>query len=468
MRSGIGVLAVVTLAACVPPQPYTGAGAPQREWVRIVEINEQDSHYAERGVWEGQVCAVNQDWGKAEVAPTWYQAALECTNGRSDAFTMIRIEPSAPPGQYGNGGVPSPAPAPPPAPVAIGPGSTVKIMAISDWDPMTMYRARLVGKVCSVQGAVENGQTASHSRVVLSCGGQSIAFEDVMLAADPGPLSPAEGGSPTIVVVPTNPGGPAPTQPPPSQDWEPIQVKTFSQTSRPMAHGEVRVIVPKGWKIVGGGAFTGSSGDMANFLTASYPESQTVWVARSKDHFVAAPAPLTAFAIAIYDPSNRFDVRIFQARVNRSSTPSGSASVGKGYVLTGGGAVLDAVEPGNLLVASYPSADNSWAAMGKEHGATSQSAIGVYAIGVKALRGPAIEHIFVHETRKGGDSAAIDVQLPPPYMLTGGGAKTTQRGPGWLLTRSAPSGNGWGAAARAHIQPDGGAVEVWAIGLKTL
>src|SRR5436190_20705171 len=94
----------------------------------------------------------------------------------------------------------------------------------------------------------------------------------------------------------------------------PIQVQLFKFTSSLAQHPFVRMHVPIPYKIIGGGAVDNWSG-AGNLLTGAYPESLNSWVASGKDHLTPSPATITAFALAIYDPGNEWDVVIQTATI---------------------------------------------------------------------------------------------------------------------------------------------------------
>src|SRR5262249_34324578 len=113
----------------------------------------------------------------------------------------------------------------------------------------------------------------------------------------------------------------------------------FFNSSGTASHPSVFVNVPRGFKIIGGGAFIDRV-EPSNFLTASYPFDRETWFAAGKDHEVDSPASITAFAAAIHDPDDVWDVQIFSGTSAALSHPKAIVSLpdGTDYVLTGGGA----------------------------------------------------------------------------------------------------------------------------------
>lgn len=88
----------------------------------------------------------------------------------------------------------------------------------------------------------------------------------------------------------------------------------LSVTSDVRNQPEARVVVPEGYKLLCGGALDNWKG-VGNLLTASFPESDNTWRASGKDHGKdgkgADPASISAFAPAVYDPDDIWEVRIF-------------------------------------------------------------------------------------------------------------------------------------------------------------
>ena len=165
-----------------------------------------------------------------------------------------------------------------------------------------------------------------------------------------------------------------------------ITVQLFTATSGVAPHPSVELTVPAGYKIIGGGAFDHWSGE-GSLLTASYPKGPQTWFAAGKDHEKSDPASITAFALALYDPNNEWDVIIRQETSDPASHPQAVATLPGGYTLTGGGAFVDWHGAGNLLTASFPNSDNSWEARSKDQDIPDPSPITAFAIGVKSRSG---------------------------------------------------------------------------------
>jgi MAC/Perforin domain len=154
-----------------------------------------------------------------------------------------------------------------------------------------------------------------------------------------------------------------------------LALRTYivSETSGVASRPEVRVTVPKGYKLLSGGAQNNWTGK-GSFLTASFPEvdapeASPAWEVHGKDHlgdtdgvsthhdhYFPEKTSVTAFAIAIYDPDDIWEVRTVyfdNPNAGREESPSQSlftnrAQIGEtppkdfrpltetGFVLVGG------------------------------------------------------------------------------------------------------------------------------------
>jgi hypothetical protein len=65
------------------------------------------------------------------------------------------------------------------------------------------------------------------------------------------------------------------------------------------AYPKAQVSLPPGWFLTGGGASDDWQEGDGNFLTASYPLDNTTWYAAGKQHVVACPGAITAWALGI-------------------------------------------------------------------------------------------------------------------------------------------------------------------------
>ncbi|MFO1236902.1 MAG: hypothetical protein U1F24_07785 [Alphaproteobacteria bacterium] len=256
-----------------------------------------------------------------------------------------------------------------------------------------------------------------------------------------------------------------------------LHVRIFEAAGAPGQQAEARACAPAGWKIVSGGARVEWTGPGA-LLTASYPEANC-WVARSKDHLAADTHRVIAYAVAIQDPSNQWDVAVDEFTSTYASHPEASFEASRpGYVMTGGGArvnweadpshVGQIVTPfGNLLTGSYPDGKHAWAVRAKDHIKVSPASVTVYVISLKARNGAKLTTaIFTGQSQVSGAPAA-SVSVPAPWTMIGGGARVNWHGVGNLLTASYPDGaSSWSGVGKAHLEPSPANLTVYAIGIQ--
>jgi vibriolysin len=174
----------------------------------------------------------------------------------------------------------------------------------------------------------------------------------------------------------------------PDDEWE---VLVAQQTSDPAQHPQAVATLPKGYVLTGGGAFVDYGSGYGNILTASFPNGDSGWEARSKDHLVADAAKVTAYAIGVRPRANnkrRLIHFIKSATGAIEAHPKAQTCLDREWTLSGGGALDNWNEPGNLLTASYPQdipgvEPKCWVAAGKDHVDSSPASITVYAIGIR-------------------------------------------------------------------------------------
>jgi vibriolysin len=245
-----------------------------------------------------------------------------------------------------------------------------------------------------------------------------------------------------------------------------VHLQIFSSTGNRSAHPTARVTVPYEYKIVGGGARVNWRG-AGNLLISSYPETINTWVAMSKDHQTSSPATITVYAIAIYDPDDMWDVRIWTSTGRRAQHPIAQVSIDWNYTLTGGGARVNWEGAGSLLTASYPVDEITWEARSKDHLDSSPASITAYAIGIRHRTNGAPSMRIFSYTGQYEAHPTSKVSVRQGYTLTGGGAFNHWTGEGNLLTASYPdSGTSWVAAGKDHEKTSPSAIEVFAIGIR--
>jgi hypothetical protein len=252
-----------------------------------------------------------------------------------------------------------------------------------------------------------------------------------------------------------------------------VRTEILSVTSEVTGHPVARVTVPGNYKLVGGGARDNWTGTEGNLLTASFPETPNTWMAAGKDHKDPSPASITAFAVAIYDPDDLWDVKISKSDAgNAEANPLRMQPVESGYVMVGGGAQVLWSDPGNLLFASYAVDSNTWRGHSKQHWKPSPARLVAYAIGLKSkLNGitvkSAIQQAQSGESTRPSATASVASGGGEDYVMTGGGACVAYKEPGVLLTGSYPKdGRTWEGKAKDHIEGCSTALFVQCIGVK--
>lgn len=247
---------------------------------------------------------------------------------------------------------------------------------------------------------------------------------------------------------------------------KPLRIRQFTLTSdTPSETPELRLVVPPGFKILGGGAVVNFD-EPGNLLTTTRPENQTTWLARGKSHVNPSPATITIHVVALFDPDNDFEVRITESVSQPGFQPSTSIKVDDGFVLTGGGAQADLVKAGHLLTASFPSDLTTWTASSQRHVTDENSVVHAYAIGLRSRKGRALATFHSNNTSESAAHPVISSPTIPRFPVVGGGARSNSAAPGSLLTATIPDGtNGWRAASKDHHLPSPATVTAFAIGL---
>ena len=230
--------------------------------------------------------------------------------------------------------------------------------------------------------------------------------------------------TPAFITVPSPPPVPPPKPPlpPPPQ----MQLTLFSNTSALSASfPQVSVTVPVGYKIISGGAAI--TGCFLMWLTSSSPVINgsgaiTAWSAAAVSHGPALYGFVTAYAVALHDPGNLWDVVTTSQTSGAASWPSHNASVHPGYTLVGGGAY----DPGsaNMLVSSLPLSDNmTWASAGGDSNWADEESIQAFAIGVRYRATQAQPACSVRSvsTSSASNYPSLNVTASPGSVIVGGG-----------------------------------------------
>jgi len=158
-------------------------------------------------------------------------------------------------------------------------------------------------------------------------------------------------------------------------------------------HPEASQGVPGGYLLVSGG-FNVNWRDFnpygGNLATASFPENELSWKARSKDHTYVSRAVLTVYAIGLKEnlPVGTVQRTIQESRSGHAQHPNATANCPAGYALVGGGAEVQWTGAGNLLWRLKPTievANQDFTASSKDHTFPSPATITAYALGIKIV-----------------------------------------------------------------------------------
>jgi hypothetical protein len=161
------------------------------------------------------------------------------------------------------------------------------------------------------------------------------------------------------------------------------------------------------------------------------------------------------------------NIRAYTATSAPGPHPEVTVECDRGFVVIGGGARVNADEPGNLLTMIMPVDKHKWRAKAKDHNRPSPGAT-LTASCIAAEVSP--ENVFVAEATNVGARGRVSAHatLPSEYALVGGGARTWWEHPPWpgsLLTASFGSSDTWTAEAKDHVTPSPVVVTAFAIGL---
>lgn len=246
--------------------------------------------------------------------------------------------------------------------------------------------------------------------------------------------------------------------------FESAPIEATPRVPHPQAH----VYVPRGWKVVSGGADVRYYG-VGQLLAKSYPlvsgSTPIGWMVESKDHLTSDPGQIQAFAIAIWDPSNVWDVRIATSTSGVAAHPIATATLPYGYILVGGGADVRYIEPGNMLVDSYPSSSSSWTGSSKDHFESAPSRIVTYAIGIKHRNGGQLFYRTKSQRFGPRQHPYGTIFSTRGWSFIGGGASVSRGGLGNMIVRLIPSRDGkqFYAYSKDHLEPDSRYLTVYGI-----
>lgn len=229
-------------------------------------------------------------------------------------------------------------------------------------------------------------------------------------------------------------------------------------------HPYAEVSVPHGWKVLSGGALVRFYG-AGQLLTKSYPllsggsKTPHGWRVASKDHSTADLGQIQAYAIALYDPYNHYDVYTASYTTTYlQAHPRATAYLPSGYKLLGGGVNVHWRGHGNLMVTSRPTDSlNGWIGSSKDHLVSDPSIITVYAIGIRHKTG-AVSLYTRMVTAVSSKTAhpSASARASHGYAIVGGGAEVNRGGIGNMLVNLIPDfhGRSFFASAKDHLHSD--------------
>jgi hypothetical protein len=166
-----------------------------------------------------------------------------------------------------------------------------------------------------------------------------------------------------------------------------LEVRYFTAESPVSDQPSASVSVDKGYVLTGGGAQVKTQTPLiGQLLTASFPQDPKTWQARSKAHSVSSPGSIVVFAIGIRNRKGTDfpPIKIATATGATSQTPEAVVQIGPGYDLTGGGALVEPLDPtiGNLLFEMVPQG-GGWSARSKSHSVPCEARITAYALAIR-------------------------------------------------------------------------------------
>lgn len=234
-------------------------------------------------------------------------------------------------------------------------------------------------------------------------------------------------------------------------------------------HPRANVYVPNGWKVLSGGADIAHYGS-GQLLTKSYPIVNGYgvpvgWSVESKDHLKSDPGQIQAYAIAIWDPNNNWDIIVRKSLSSKAPHPSSTAAIPAGYILVGGGADVQWKGLGNLLVETYPVSSYSWKSSSKDHLKSDPAQIWSYAIGLKHRDGGSLSSRQRNNRFGPAQHPKGSIQSTKGWSFVGCGASISKGGVGNMLVRIIPDSTGQSifAYGKDHLKADRRYITVYGI-----
>jgi hypothetical protein len=233
--------------------------------------------------------------------------------------------------------------------------------------------------------------------------------------------------------------------------------------------------------LIGGGAEVEGSAPGGGLLYASFPVGKTSWLAISKDQVTPYAHRIRAYAIGLglanMDQATLASmVTVTQVQSAVSSRPTATVTVPQGHLMLSGGGSVAGNGAGLLLTESYPSSATSWTVSGKDHQIPDTGVATAFVISIPAcLNGQWSGGCLVTNTAFATSSVSTGYGMATAntaagYVPAGVGARAHWSTYGRLLTDSFPTNSVGGAGAtvfsKDHNFAEGGATDVWAIGLK--
>jgi subtilisin family serine protease len=260
-----------------------------------------------------------------------------------------------------------------------------------------------------------------------------------------------------------------------------VAIAVFERCSSTLSqhNTDFAVQVPPGYVVIGGGG-EGKNAPGGNLLTASYPNAGlTEWRVSTKDHQIADPVSVRAWAIGLkvngLTPAQLIShLTVTTASSSNTAHPDVTANLPAGYVLLGGGFKVNWSGMGNLGAASAPSGAYGWRVRSKDHNLTSPATAQAFAIGLRESI-PGIGNFMSTVNTAISAPAAHptgSVTLANGYALSGCGAYVNFAGNGNLLWKIKPLTPAIGKAAcevssKDHVVSDPTTIATYSMGLRS-
>ncbi len=262
------------------------------------------------------------------------------------------------------------------------------------------------------------------------------------------------------------------------KSFKPMRIKIFIKHNQvPLRKFKMDLQVPKGFKIIGGGA-TISSLESANFLQCCAPNNDlTKMTLTAGDVTAHVYATALLFAIAV---DNSEDEWLVEKAEKIESAPKTehcvTASLPEGYYITGGGAEINETHKGvdgcqAYLMSSHPVIEKQgWGWQAKSHDCDIPTAhtLRVWAIGIKAKSNRILDHTVITSKSDNPEYLPeVSASLTDGFNLIGGGADINISKEHFLFS-SFPdlNNNCWSTASRAI--PQNAMLTSYAIGMKNI